>query len=485
MKSRIITTIAILFLIAFNISAQQWVAPVESTLSNQRVSAIEETTDGYIWIGTHHGLNRYNGLSYTVFYQGDSLSLSNDRIWALCPDTGNRLWVATGSGINLIQDSKVVRRDSTAFNVISSIVNLDSENLLYGSSKGLCIYNKATGEGKVLNSDMKYPTLILRAYNGKTIETGQASSADYCILDENFETIRKGTLGNANECHGIAQTPDGSIFFATDKGLFAFTQDFEPINSWKEKLNKACGEQNPNVIFLREDKFDNNLVLGTADGEIYCLSTNTGEITRGWYNLSLNNVKEAICLITQDNMWLSTDTKPLMQDIRRSNIRITEIKEMAANDIVSWLEYYSDNLLLVFSYRKIFLLNTDTGAYRDVTPLDAENNNFWIGRRLLDSTGNLWIMINNHAVIQYRLSDNRFKKLNEWPLNSISSGIWENRNGSISYLDGKHIYTITDGIRTERPLSRGESGQWRIFSTGKDNHQYFLYGNRIFIGISS
>ena len=471
---------ALLFLNAIGLSAQQWVAPVESTLSSQKVTAIAETTDGYIWFGTPHGLNRYNGLSYTVFYQGDTLALSNDRIWSLCPDSGNRLWVGTESGINLIQDSKVTRRDKATFNVISTIENLDSRSLIYGCISGISIYDKATGESHLVTSEIQYPTHILVREDGRIIATGKGSSTDYYVMDEDFRIVLKGNLGDAKQCNGIAQASDGSIFFATEKGLFVFSSDFKPIKGWNEKLAEACGKQDPKVIFITEDKFDNNLVIGTANGEIYCI-TNSGEMYQGWYNISLNGTNDARCLITQDNIWISTDKSPLMQDIRKSDIRIIEIKELAANDRVSRLEYYSDNLLLVFTYRKVYLLNTDTGIYRDVTPDEAEKKNLWISKRLCDSRGDVWIVSNYSSITQFRLVDNKLKSVKEWRIKSICPGIWENKDGSISYLDDNHIYTISEGVRTEHPLNRGDSGQWRVFTAGKEGHQYFITGNRIFL----
>jgi len=77
-------------------------------LSQATVYDIIQDHDGYIWIGTAEGLNRYNGRSFDVFLNNpsDANSLSYDYIDKLHVDDENNLLIATLSGLNIYNRAK-------------------------------------------------------------------------------------------------------------------------------------------------------------------------------------------------------------------------------------------------------------------------------------------------------------------------------------------------------------------------------------------
>lgn len=77
---------------------------ISKGLSQGMISAVAEDKDGYLWIATKEGLNRYDGSGVKVFCHNpnDSLSLSGNLVTCLLVDEKNRLWVGTQSnGVNL------------------------------------------------------------------------------------------------------------------------------------------------------------------------------------------------------------------------------------------------------------------------------------------------------------------------------------------------------------------------------------------------
>ena len=74
---------------------------VRDGLSHNTVNCILQDRDGFIWIGTNDGLNRYDGHTFTV-YRPDpaqpSRSLLSNRISGLYQDRSARLWIATEGG---------------------------------------------------------------------------------------------------------------------------------------------------------------------------------------------------------------------------------------------------------------------------------------------------------------------------------------------------------------------------------------------------
>src|SRR5919199_168134 len=71
-------------------------------LSFNTVSCFLYDRDGFLWIGTFDGLNRYDGNNFIHFKnrRGDASSLPNNTVWDLCEDHDGNIWVATETGVS-------------------------------------------------------------------------------------------------------------------------------------------------------------------------------------------------------------------------------------------------------------------------------------------------------------------------------------------------------------------------------------------------
>ena len=70
----------------------------EQGLSFNEVTAILQDSRGFMWFGTAHGLNKYDGYSFTTFKTDlvDSASISGPWVNLLYEDTHGDLWITTG-----------------------------------------------------------------------------------------------------------------------------------------------------------------------------------------------------------------------------------------------------------------------------------------------------------------------------------------------------------------------------------------------------
>ena len=65
------------------------------------VTACIQDNDGFVWIGTRDGLNRFDGYSFKVFRHDPEVSSTLGSNWITslnCDQTGN-LWVGTLAGL--------------------------------------------------------------------------------------------------------------------------------------------------------------------------------------------------------------------------------------------------------------------------------------------------------------------------------------------------------------------------------------------------
>jgi signal transduction histidine kinase/ligand-binding sensor domain-containing protein/DNA-binding response OmpR family regulator len=76
---------------------------IEQGLSNNAVMSICQDHNGFLWIGTYDGLNRYDGYKFRVFHNiiGDTTSLATNTIYSIEEDDKHCLWVGGQKGLSM------------------------------------------------------------------------------------------------------------------------------------------------------------------------------------------------------------------------------------------------------------------------------------------------------------------------------------------------------------------------------------------------
>ncbi|HEY3915313.1 MAG TPA: two-component regulator propeller domain-containing protein, partial [Verrucomicrobiae bacterium] len=65
----------------------------EDGLPNSTVTAVAQTPDGYLWVGTYNGLARFDGVKFVTFDPVTTPELRNARVQALYVDCTGNLWI--------------------------------------------------------------------------------------------------------------------------------------------------------------------------------------------------------------------------------------------------------------------------------------------------------------------------------------------------------------------------------------------------------
>jgi ligand-binding sensor domain-containing protein len=75
---------------------------IDDGLSQSLAKYIYQDSNGYIWVGTNNGLNRYNGSEFKVYknIKNDDTSISNNMISSIVEDNDKNLWIGTDGGLN-------------------------------------------------------------------------------------------------------------------------------------------------------------------------------------------------------------------------------------------------------------------------------------------------------------------------------------------------------------------------------------------------
>src|SRR5688572_7997348 len=74
----------------------------EHGLSSDKVSGVIQDSEGFYWIATQNGLNRFDGTSFRIYRHdpGDSSSLTSNSCTSMVEDLNGDIWIATYTGIS-------------------------------------------------------------------------------------------------------------------------------------------------------------------------------------------------------------------------------------------------------------------------------------------------------------------------------------------------------------------------------------------------
>ena len=103
-----------------------WTA--DNGLPNSSVTAIVQTPDGYLWIGTYNGLARFDGVRFVTFDPANTPALAHARVRKLSVDVQGTLWVNTYDGSMTSLRNGVFAREWTGGDGIDPDVTLVSSS---------------------------------------------------------------------------------------------------------------------------------------------------------------------------------------------------------------------------------------------------------------------------------------------------------------------------------------------------------------------
>jgi signal transduction histidine kinase/ligand-binding sensor domain-containing protein len=251
-----------------NYFVRAWQA--EQGLPQNKVTAVMQSHDGYLWVGTYSGLARFDGVRFTVFDENNTPDLRSSRITSLFEAPDRTLWIGDEGG-HLTQyqhgQFKAVAfhpawNDGKIYDIASDksgdiwVVNGDGQ--LARVKDGLVLNPEAGPVAKVVH--------LARSPNGKiwVARDGRVS-----VLERG--QLRLLSLGVAGAAYpyvqGIGASRDGGLWVACD-GRIRKWKD----GKWVEDLGNA--PWNWRIVSRLMETRNGTLAAGTADNGLFLFFTN-------------------------------------------------------------------------------------------------------------------------------------------------------------------------------------------------------------------
>ncbi len=111
----------------------------ENGLPGSTVTAIAQTPEGYLWVGTYAGLARFDGVRFVTFDPANTPELSQPRVQGLFLDANGTLWINTFRGGLTSYRNGVFRNewpDQPAFDLHTTLAASSSNRVTFVTQQG-------------------------------------------------------------------------------------------------------------------------------------------------------------------------------------------------------------------------------------------------------------------------------------------------------------------------------------------------------------
>jgi len=258
---------------------------IQRGLSQNSVMCMIEDRNGFLWIGTWDGLNRFDGYDFTIYKPGVSTNISNisnETVNALFEDEDGQIWVGTDEGLNMFNPSEMIFEvfiqktfagTSYGENRIYEIAEGVRGKIWVGTANGLYVFCKQTKEFEFIPFPKdrlmkKQPmiTSIFRSYDKKKMYVG--SSIGLYEFDINTYIFREipnlEIESRSKSINVVFEDSHKNLWVGTELGLFLRknkTQEFLKIHSLNSEL------ESNHVLSIMED-IEGNIWIGTMGGGV-------------------------------------------------------------------------------------------------------------------------------------------------------------------------------------------------------------------------
>ncbi|MDC8829879.1 diguanylate cyclase [Alteromonas gilva] len=414
-------------------------------LPHNTINSLQQSEDGYLWIGTWEGAARFNGREFRVFGRGELTGLPDSGIRAISRDRQHNL-IMVGARGGISKRAAMGWQSLPELNVLINAVAEDSQGNLWLATEGKGLFRHAPdGERRQF-------------------------------------AITEG-VGN-DVVHSILAEYDGSVWAGTGSGLVRLTNRDKTV-----LVTPVAGLPEAPVFALK--RYGDSLLIGTERG-LYRYESGRVQV----FAPGISDLPVSTLLVSGKQVWIGTTDHGLLRYSERGLETLSMAKGLPNNRILSLFEDREGSIWVgtnggLFRLRDapFVTLTSEHGLSGDYirTVLAHSDGSVWIGSsqgvsRLRNNKveaidlsavsagqsilslreapdGSVWIGTYSDGIVQWR--DGRivsqYDRRNGLLANEIRAiafgpggGLWVGTGQGLNYVDetGVHSFTREHGLPT-------------------------------------
>lgn len=392
---------------------------IDDGLSQSTVEALIQDSNGYIWIGTNDGLNRYNGSEMKIFKpdEKNENSLISNYVIALAEDKNKKLWVGTDKGLSVINLKNYSIKNyaysdkdkGTPFYNINTICIRKNGDVMIGTPTGVYIFNEEEDSFTKILGDKNE----LTNNNVQDIKEDKYNNLWIGTLDglnkvnmENKKVIKYESNKEKNIVYNNIYTlmcdDNGNIWLSTlENGIYKVNVKTNKVTSYKHDENNKNSLPSNGTRNVFQDK-DGSIWVATDKGLSKLIGDNEF-ITYNNKSYDINSLANNLVItITQDDsglIWVGTYTGISVFD-PSNNIEIYKNDPLDENtlseNVIHGIYEDEDNLLWVGTKDKgVNIINRKNNEINHLYEGNDKNNLSSNSIRAITGKDNIiWIATN-------------------------------------------------------------------------------------------
>lgn len=289
--------------------------PVEGDWQQTSVTAILQSHDGYLWLGTYHGLVRYDGVSFVVFDTGNTPQLANGRITSLYESPDHILWVGHETGqLTRLENGRLQTLDLGTNWPGGAVQNIttDQQGELWLLSDAGVLISARTGQRAKSPDDFARPTTttLARTSRGKI----------WLAANGRMATLEGNNLVPARFPRDSAKEIYERVFPAADGGIWVLSGGV--LRKWLEEHWAFRAEGFPRelgaVNTVAESRF--GLLVGTEREGLFLIPPGAPPRHFSRVNGMSHDWIRALYVDREGNCWIGTGTG--LDTLRQRKVRM-------------------------------------------------------------------------------------------------------------------------------------------------------------------
>lgn len=423
----------------------QW--EIADGIPSNTVLAINQTPDGYLYVGTSKGLVKYDGVKFSIVRFAEKEEIYSKEIRALFIDREGTLWIGSSWGLTSYQyqsgQFKTFSKDSGITDDGIRRINEDMKGNLWISFDASYVNRFSNGEFTAFNVSHgflgKKNNVIVEDNQGNLL-FGTRENGIFIYKDGRFFNYPVSGLENLLIIY-MHKDRSGDLWIGTDKGLFSINR---AKGRGTRRYTAREGLSNNWISCITEDS-EGNLWVGTAKG-----LNRVNKVPDGTVSFESLLKSFTIMWLFEDrekSLWIGTDNSGLKRlkdgkfmSFEPFEARVDEIPGSLFEDRHgdTWIGTFSGKL---FRCRGGHLIESAAIQEPSGTGITA------VAAMAEDAKGNLWLGTIGRGVFQKK-NHRLIRFTREGLADNVVTSIYRDGRDNLwfSTFDGVSVLRSGDGI---------------------------------------